>query len=119
MSAEPMSPERLAAAREVVASGMPMANERAHTPLARFASSTRSRRPQPTRRRNMADPIKVTVTDPASGDVLAEKVIDDDYVILCAGNRYVDGIQQYPKAGTTVITVKTDRGAPTDQENDR
>jgi hypothetical protein len=34
MSAEPMSPERLAAAREVVASGMPMANERAADLLA-------------------------------------------------------------------------------------
>lgn len=35
----------------------------------------------------MSDAIKVTVSDPDTGEVLAERVIDNDYVILCAGNR--------------------------------
>jgi len=54
--------------------------------------------------------IKVTVTDPDSGEVLAERVVENDYVILTAGNRYVDGVQTHAN-GTHVLTVKVDRGA--------
>ena len=55
--------------------------------------------------------IKVTISATATGEVLEERVIENDYLIVCAGNRYVDGVQQYPDKGTTVLTVKTDRGA--------
>lgn len=41
----------------------------------------------------MADSIKVTVTDPATGQVLQEKIITNDYVVICAGNRYVKNLQ--------------------------
>lgn len=65
------------------------------------------------------EPIKVTVTDPTTGEVLAERVIENDYVVLCAGNRYVDGVQQYPKAGTTVLTVKTERADRSEAPGER
>jgi hypothetical protein len=41
----------------------------------------------------VADSIKVTVTDPATGQVLQEKTITNDYVVICAGNRYVKNLQ--------------------------
>lgn len=53
-----------------------------------------------------AEPIKVTVSDPATGEVLGEQVISDDYIVICAGNRYVSGTQSYPAKGTAVITIK-------------
>lgn len=54
----------------------------------------------------MTDPVKVTVTDPATGEVLGEQVIDNDYIVVCAGTRYVSGTQAYPGKGTHVITIK-------------
>lgn len=41
----------------------------------------------------MADSIKVTVTDPATGEVLQERTITNDYVVICAGNRYIKNLQ--------------------------
>lgn len=38
-------------------------------------------------------PIKVTVSDPETGKVLAEKIIANDYVLLCAGDRYLKSYQ--------------------------
>lgn len=54
----------------------------------------------------MSDAIQVTITDPDSGEVLAEKLLDNDYLVVCAGNRYVDGVQAYPTKGTVVVTIK-------------
>lgn len=51
------------------------------------------------------EPVKVTISDPAAGEVLEEHVIKNDFVVICAGNRYVDGVQAYPN-GTQVVTVK-------------
>jgi hypothetical protein len=58
----------------------------------------------------MADPVKVTVTDPATGEVLEEKIVDDDYLILCAGRTYLHHVQKYQN-GTHVITIKECRNA--------
>jgi len=41
----------------------------------------------------MADPIKVTLTDPATGMVLQERILVNDYVVVCAGDRYVKSVQ--------------------------
>lgn len=60
----------------------------------------------------MSDPIKVTVSDPTTGEVFEERVIDNDYVLLCAGDRYLSGARSYGN-GTHVLTVK--RGV-TEQE---
>ena len=54
----------------------------------------------------MTDPIKVTVSDPATGEVLGEQVVEDDYVIVCAGTAWLCGTQVSPGTGTHQITVK-------------
>lgn len=41
----------------------------------------------------MANTIKVTVTDPETGEVLQERTITNDYVVICAGNRYIKNLQ--------------------------
>jgi len=48
------------------------------------------------------------MTDLATGES-ESKEITDDYIVIVAGRRYVDGIQHYIKAGTDVITIKTER----------
>ena len=50
--------------------------------------------------------IKVTATDLETGRTETQ-TIQDDFVILVAGNRYVSSVQHHPKAGTTVISIKT------------
>lgn len=53
----------------------------------------------------MSDPIKVTVTDPATGEVLRERLLDNDYLVLCAGTRYLAHTSVHAN-GTHVITIK-------------
>jgi hypothetical protein len=50
-------------------------------------------------------PIKVTVTDPESGEVLGERVIENDYMVVTAGNRFVEHVNAYGN-GTAVVTIK-------------
>lgn len=57
----------------------------------------------------MADPIKVTVSDPNTGEVLGEQVIEDDYVLICAGRTHVASTQIYA-IGTHVVTIKNAAG---------
>ena len=52
-------------------------------------------------------PIKVTVSDPDTGEVLAEQIIENDYTVIAAGNRYVSSTQSYG-SGTHVVTIKRD-----------
>ena len=54
----------------------------------------------------MADPVKVTVSDPATGEVLGEQVIDDDYVLVCAGTAHLASTQVHPETGTHQLVVK-------------
>ena len=49
---------------------------------------------------------RVTSTDPDTGDT-ETVVIENDYVVVCDGNKYVAGATTYPSAGTTVVTIKT------------
>ena len=53
----------------------------------------------------MRDAIKVTVTDPDSGEVLGERVIENDYILICAGNRYLSHTDAQVN-GTHVLTVR-------------
>lgn len=53
----------------------------------------------------MSGAIKVTVSDPETGEVLDETVIDNDYVIVCAGTCYRHHVGRFTN-GTHVITVK-------------
>jgi hypothetical protein len=50
-------------------------------------------------------PIKVTVSDPETGEVLESKIVENDFIILCAGNAYLDNAQIHSN-GTTMLTVK-------------
>lgn len=38
-------------------------------------------------------PIKVTISDPETGAVLDEQIVSNDYMLICAGKRYVKNIQ--------------------------
>lgn len=49
---------------------------------------------------------RVTCEDVDTRD-LESIVIENDYVVIVDGNRYVDGVQNYPGSGTSVITIKT------------
>ena len=53
----------------------------------------------------MDDAVKVTVSDPDSGEVLGERVIRNDYMLVCAGTRYLANTQSHAN-GTHVLTVK-------------
>jgi hypothetical protein len=50
--------------------------------------------------------IQVTVLDLETGDA-EDKTLDNDWLLITAGNRYMAGVQTY-KNGTAVITVKVD-----------
>jgi hypothetical protein len=51
--------------------------------------------------------IEITVRDPETGET-ATRTITDDYVLICAGNRYLAHTQTY-RSGTHQLTVKVDR----------
>ena len=50
--------------------------------------------------------LTVTVRDNEKGTEETRQVADDDYLLICVGNCYEDGIQIYPKSGTHVLTIK-------------
>ena len=54
----------------------------------------------------MTEPIKVTVTDPTTGEVLGEQTVTDDYVLICAGTAELTHTQASPTTGTHVLTIK-------------
>ena len=49
--------------------------------------------------------IRVTVSDPETGEVLETRDIEDDFIVLAEGKSYVAGVQAYGN-GTQVVTVK-------------
>ena len=51
------------------------------------------------------DRLRVTVTDVATGEVVDETVIYDDYLLICAGHPYLANTRAYAN-GTHVLTVK-------------
>lgn len=48
---------------------------------------------------------RVTCTDVDTGES-ETAVVTNDYVVICDGDTYLDGIQAYPKSGTVVLTIK-------------
>lgn len=44
--------------------------------------------------------VRVVVTDIATGDVLGDTVVHNDYLLVCSGNRYLKNIQ---RMGTTYM----------------
>lgn len=57
----------------------------------------------------MTEAIKVTVTDPETGTVLDETILDNDFVVICAGRRFLASSEHHA-SGTDVLTIKTDKG---------
>jgi hypothetical protein len=45
------------------------------------------------------NPIKVQVRDPETDELLEEKILNNDFTVICAGNRYIKSSQIW---GSTV-----------------
>lgn len=56
--------------------------------------------------------IKVTVSDPDTGEVLEEKIINNEYTVVCAGNRYIKSMQQWGSTHQLNIAVNKNWPAP-------
>jgi hypothetical protein len=57
----------------------------------------------------MADfnkPIKITISDPETGEVLQERVCQNDYCLITAGNRYVKSIQVMGRTHMLAVAVE-------------
>jgi hypothetical protein len=52
-------------------------------------------------------PIKVTISDPETGQELESRVVENDYVLITAGNRYIKSLQIMgaPGRATHMIAV--------------
>lgn len=50
-------------------------------------------------------PIKVQVRDPDTDELLGERTIDNDYMVICAGECYVSNTQVHGN-GSHVVTIK-------------
>ena len=61
----------------------------------------------------MSAAVKITVTDPDSGEVLGEQLLNDDYTVICAGDRYLAHTNAHAN-GTHVVTIK--RGSTTQED---
>ena len=59
---------------------------------------------------NRTGPVKVTVSDPETGKVFEEKIVSNDYVIICNGRRYLKSVQVMGK--THMLAVAWDRLDP-------
>lgn len=66
--------------------------------------------------RDPSKPVKVTVSDPETGEIFEGKLLSNDYCIICAGNRYVKSVRAMGRRGraTHIIAV-----AVMDGENKR
>jgi hypothetical protein len=54
---------------------------------------------------NQNKPIKVTISDPETGQILEEKFVANDYMIVCAGNRYLKSVQIMGRTHMLVVAV--------------
>lgn len=52
-------------------------------------------------------PVKVTVSDPETGKIFEEKIVSNDYVLICNGRRYLKSVQVMGK--THMLAVAWDR----------
>lgn len=55
----------------------------------------------------MSDPIRIVVSDPETGEVFEDQILQDDYAIITAGNHYLHHVARHAN-GTTVLTVKVE-----------
>lgn len=57
----------------------------------------------PTEEVGGSGPVKVTVSDPATGKVLGESIVDNDYVLIVNGTCHVSSTQVTANTHTLVI----------------
>lgn len=50
-------------------------------------------------------PVKVTVSDPETGKVLEERIVDNDYALITAGNRYVKSRQVMGRTHMIAVAI--------------
>ncbi len=52
-------------------------------------------------------PVRVVVTDVATGNVLDDKVLSNDYAVIVQGNRYVKSVQMMggPRRMTHMVAI--------------
>lgn len=60
--------------------------------------------------RSHIKPVKVTVSDPETGEVLESRVVANDYVLITVGNRYVKSIQQMGRTHMIAVAVTKPKG---------
>ena len=56
--------------------------------------------------------IKVTISDPNTGNTLEEKIISNDYVVVTAGNRYIKSINIMGKTHMIAVAVAKQGNSP-------
>ncbi len=56
--------------------------------------------------------IKMTVEDLDGDQGPGVAMIEDDYILVCAGSCYLDNTQAYPSSGTHVLTIKGRKEKP-------
>jgi len=56
--------------------------------------------------REQEKPVKVTISDPDTGEVLEEKVVQNDYCIVCTGRRYVKSMQRMGQTHMLAIALR-------------
>ena len=61
--------------------------------------------------------IEITVRDLDTGEIERQE-ISDDYVVVCAGRRYVSYVQTFAN-GTAVITIKVERQERAEEQHER
>lgn len=54
-------------------------------------------------------PVKVTISDPETGDILEEKIVTNDYCIVCTGRRYVKSMQMMGQTHMLAIAVSKEK----------
>ena len=52
-------------------------------------------------------PVKITISDPETGEILEQRILSNDYALITAGNRYVKSVQIMGR--THMIAVAVDR----------
>lgn len=55
---------------------------------------------------NFEKPVKVTISDPDTGEVFEELIVGNDYLLVTVGNRYVKHIQVWGQTHTISVAVK-------------
>lgn len=53
----------------------------------------------------MAEPIRISIEEPGSGELLESRLLEDDVVVIVHGTAYVHHVQKYAN-GTQVWTIK-------------